>query len=180
MKAIVISVKKEKLQGKWDGYMFVYKGEAFQGREKEPTERFVFGNQPIAKEVASLTPGMWVDLTFVKEGKHTNLTGLRVIDSPAPAAEAPKAAPGTPAPYRRDEAEIQRRISRSAALKEATQIALHQAKATTKPEVIVEMAKEITRELERFLNFEEEEKKVTSAVGTVTTSEDFEQPPFDM
>lgn len=176
MKAEVLSVEQGKMKNKWDGLWFEYQGEPYNGKRKEPTKRFVFGNDPLSKTIAGLKVGEWVDLTFVKDGKFSNLTGVEKISAPTPQAAPQQQSSGGGGSYRRDDAEVQRRISRSAALKEGVQIALATSKKTDDAQVLVERAKEITRDLERFLNFEEEEADLEKGVKDV----DFEQIPFDV
>jgi hypothetical protein len=63
--------------GDYEYMDFTYQGEPYQGKAKDPTTRKVFANLPIHDEILEFRAGDTVDLTFEKNGKYSNLVGIR-------------------------------------------------------------------------------------------------------
>lgn len=99
MKAQITGIEhniQETLGGKqYTGHAVTYKPEPYQGREKEPVRRFIFGNQTdLISQLNAVQVGDWVDLGFVQKGKYQNLDSIMKASGPAPSP-----APSSPQPY---------------------------------------------------------------------------------
>jgi hypothetical protein len=119
-----------------------YQPPPYDGQQKAPTTRDIFSSSDVGKELRNFSVGQSVNLTFVKNGKFSNLTAISAAGSaqaPAPqqGTTAPQAAPKQP--YRENDNST--RIARAVAIKAAVDIKGNMAAADFKKADPVAMAK---------------------------------------
>jgi hypothetical protein len=182
--AVDYNAKKKSKAGKdIEGVSFKIQAVPFQGRQKEPADKFVFTNSPIVEQLKQFKAGDWIEIKF-DETPYKNPISVTAANPPiqaAPKEDAPKAAGGF---YPRNDTETQLRIARSVAFKGAADlvIAMFNAgaypKTKIKPELLVQDIKAISKDFEGYLNMTEDVAAIAADVSSVEVTEDFDQEVF--
>jgi hypothetical protein len=205
LNATILGITEGKMKGQYPGYYMKYQSnETYMGKAKDPTDRFVFANSEVAPVVKTLTAGDIVELTFVKNGKFSDLTGITKVGVAPKASDPTKdvggiGASGAPAKgsssggssgggsggswENRNDEPTQLRIARAVAVKSATDVVvalLHTGgfpKTKVKGELLGEEIKLIAKSLEGYLTLSED---VAELVGEgVKGTDSLDQMPFD-
>jgi hypothetical protein len=85
LKAQVLEIEMNAKRGNYDGLNVTYKGMPFDGREKKPTTRFIFSNDPMYKFIQDeVNVGEWYDMEFktAKNPKYTDLVSMSGVTTP--------------------------------------------------------------------------------------------------
>jgi hypothetical protein len=176
-----LNIKEKFANGKtYDGHKLTYQPQPYQGKTKDPVEKFLFGNSDIGKQLvaAGIQAGDWVEITFEKNGKYSNPVAIAKASAPAPSAVSPNRSPVSSGggDYQRDDSpDKAARIARAVALDKAQSLIAilaanggYTAANLKKREYVVEEVLRTARELLPFLNGTE---TVDGVVG--------EEVPFD-
>ena len=183
MNATILEVKVGKLNNNYDGYHITYQGDAFKGKEKDPTTRFVFANDrnhpELPSKVAALKAGDYVDMTFEQNGKYKNLVDVKVIGKEKKPSSSGSSSSAEPQ-YNEDTAlRIQRSVAVKAAIDSFNAMAAggwKGVKATMKPEVFGDMVLNLARQYEPYLTLSSDE---AAMAAMVTEAEGMDQETYE-
>lgn len=175
---IQLNIKEKFANGKtYDGHKLTYKPEPYAGKEKDPVEKFVFGNSDFAKYVQKAQVGDWVEIVFEKNGKYSNPVSMSTIAPPVE-GERPTRASGSSQNTTTDE-----RIARAVALKEASVLVgtlvgqgAYTAANLKKREYMVEQIIQTARE---FLPFLQDNESLEAVVGMPVAGQAVNQDNFE-
>lgn len=141
------------------GLSITYQGEPYKGKVKDPVERFVFTDSPIAEGIESAEPGDWFDISFdTTQWKNP----VSMVKTSAPKTQ--EAATPNEGTKGVDWDLKDKKISRAVAFKGAVEmvtalLATGDAfpKAShKKPDFFVEQIQSMAKKFEPFLNIEED------------------------
>lgn len=158
MKATIVSINREaKYKGK-DLVELVTQGDSYKGQTKDPRTHRLFvpyANDLIAM-IADMKAGDRVEYK-TDDGQYKNMTTIEVIAGEAPPTTTTTGTAAAPnKPYvKREGNDITKSIARAASMKEATKVVLFGAKKTDAPAALCVAIVGMTRELEKFLLFQE-------------------------
>jgi len=85
MKAQVLEIEVGAKRGAYEGLNITYKGMPFDGREKKPTTRFIFSNDPMYRTIQEeVNEGDWCDMEFktAKNPKFKDLVSIVPVAQP--------------------------------------------------------------------------------------------------
>jgi hypothetical protein len=185
LKQINLNATKRSAAGKtFTGVEVTYQGEPYKGVEKEPTTRFLFSDNPVARALPDYKVGDFVEIKFDSDKFKTPLSiGRAEAYSPsAPKAAAATSATG-PAKWGQQDPDTQKRIARSVAIKEATVLVVEMMKQgafaaskTKSYEFLAQQILEVAKIYEPYVNATDQADDV---VKPELTEEDFAQDGFD-
>lgn len=175
-----LNAKKTSGAGKeLTGISLKYQPAPYKGQVKDPTERFIFTNNPIAPALKNgdVKVGDWVEIGF-DQSKFKNPESIKKSSPPAPDTPPAKKSGGY-----NDEA-TQLRIARSVAFKGATELiaaGYGESKKTSKNEVLAEEVIALSKTFEAYLNMQEVDSTIESSISDVKSEGggEYEQESFD-
>lgn len=200
MKAQVLAVELGAKRGNYDGLNITYKGMPFDGREKKPTTRFIFSNDPMYKFIQDeVAVNEWYDMEFktAKNPKYTDLVSMSGVTKPQESKPDPVLPSNTKTKeaspyhvvasmnwnekqtvYADLEAGRQANINRSVSLDHACKVITamvansgYGAKAIKERDFLAEEALSVAKKFYAYLSGEDKEEVDTSGV--------IEEPEFD-
>lgn len=165
---------------KFDGVEVTYQPEPYQGKEKPPTTRFIFGNSEAIPSLKNCNVGDWVNIEFTDVQKNGRVfkNPVSFTKTSAPVGNAPASGGGSNADARQES------IEKQCCLKEAVNLVSalvanggYTAANVKKREFMTEEIKEIAKEFYAFLSGSDEVDEVD--FNQNDTDNDFDQDTYN-
>ena len=183
--ALNLNATKRSAAGKTlTGVEVSYQGRPYKGVAKEPTTRFLFSDNAVAKALDSFKIGDWVEIEFDTDKFKTPKSIRKHIEGEAVVDKLPyPSTPSSPRSFGAQDEGTQKRIARAVAIKEATTLIVEMAKqgaftaAKTKSyEFLSQQVLEVAKIYEPYLACTEQPDAV---INPETVLNDIEQDGFD-
>jgi hypothetical protein len=182
LQTINLNAKKRSENGKtYSGVEVTYQGEPYKGQAKEPTTRFLFSDNPVAKALADYKAGDKVEITFGTD-KWKTPTDIRKLSATEGATHSAPQSTGNRT-YGQQDPDTQKRIARAVAIKEGSALVFEMIKAgafaaskTKSMEFLAEQVLSAAKLYEPYLSCTDQEDKVDRPE---LSPDDFDQDGFD-
>ena len=166
----------------FDGMEVTYQPEPYQGKEKPPVTRFIFGNSEAIPSLKTCNPGDWVNIEFTEVLKNgrTFKNPVSFTKTTAPVGNTPNQPVSGSTSYQSSSDARQESIEKQCCLKEAVNLVAalaanggYTAANVKKREFMTEEVKEIAKEFYSFLSGSDEVDEVD--FNQDATDNDFDQ-----
>lgn len=151
MKATVVKIDMNATMNGKAYVEFVTQGQPYQGQEKPPRTHKLF--KPYAEALIAIVATLEVGDQVEYKCDNTQYKNMNQLEKVGDGTGVPQNQ--TP-PAKGGNTNMDKKIARAVAVKEATQIVLFGAKKTDEPTDLVGTIKDIARELEPFLLFDDQ------------------------